>query len=392
MAASRVRCRRVPSGILPSSAYNGAAAWRSFSSHARLAAAARPSPQSAAHPLSTAAALSSSPLTDTFGRRHSYLRLSVTERCNLRCSYCMPAEGVELSAREQLLSASELQRVMALFVSEGVTKLRFTGGEPLVRPDLAALVQAASELKPAGVHTVAITTNGLVLSRKLDSLLQAGLTHINISLDTLHAGKFELISRRKGHERVVAAIEQCVAAGDQLRAVKVNCVVQKGVNEDELVDFVELTRDRDIEVRFIEYMPFGGNQFAHARFMAYSDMLADIRKVHPSLQPMAREAGGVSKTYQVPGWKGRVGFISSMSEHFCGECNRLRITADGQLKVCLFDNKEVSLRDIMRSGCSDEELRALVGLAVRGKKASHAGMNVLASAEHKNRPMIKIGG
>ena len=303
----------------------------------------------------------------------------------------MPAEGVELTPRGGLLSTGELQRLMALFVSEGVNKLRFTGGEPLVRTDIADVIRAASELKAAGVHTVALTTNGLVLARKLDSLLRAGLTHVNISLDTLHAGKFELISRRPGHERVVAAVEQCLASG-ALQSVKLNCVVQRGVNEDELCDFVALTRDRDVEVRFIEYMPFDGNRWSDRRFMPYSDMLSDIRKLHPTLQPMRVEKGAVSKTYRVEGWKGRVGFITSMSEHFCGDCNRLRITADGQLKVCLFDNMEVSLRDVMRSGGSDDELRAIVASAVRGKKAAHAGMSKLASKEHKNRSMIRIGG
>ena len=139
-------------------------------------------------------------------------------------------------------------------------------------------------------------------------------------------------------------------------------------------------------------LPYVLNRWSDKRFMAYGDMLSDIRKTYPTLQPMQQERGGVSKVYGVEGWKGRVGFISSMSEHFCGDCNRLRITADGQLKVCLFDNKEVSLRDVMRSGGSDDELRSIIGLAVRGKRASHAGMNVLASSEHKNRPMIKIGG
>ena len=225
--------------------------------------ATRRSLSSVSLPLSPLPPLSSlSPLTDSFSRRHTYLRLSLTERCNLRCSYCMPAEGVELTHRELLLSPVELQRLMALFVSEGVSKLRFTGGEPLVRSDIADIVQAASELKAAGVHTVALTTNGLVLNRKLDSLVRAGLTHINISLDTLHAGKFELISRRAGHERVVAAVEQSVQSisSGGLQSVKLNCVVQRGVNEDELCDFVALTRDRDVEVRFIEYMPFDGNR------------------------------------------------------------------------------------------------------------------------------------
>ena len=254
MLRSSYSCGRPLSRVLLSVSHLPAVG-RHFSSRAAAAAAAAPRPF-----VSPSSASSASPLTDSFGRRHSYLRLSLTERCNLRCSYCMPAEGVELTARSQLLSTVELQRLMALFVAEGVSKLRFTGGEPLVRSDIADIVQAASELKQCGVHTVALTTNGLVLSRKLDSLLRAGLTHINISLDTLHAGKFELISRRPGHERVVAAVEHCIASG-ALRSVKINCVVQRGVNEDELCDFVALTRDKDVEVRFIEYMPFSGNRY-----------------------------------------------------------------------------------------------------------------------------------
>ena len=229
---------------------------RSLSTHVSLPATETSLPPPLLHPSPPPP----SPLVDTFGRRHTYLRLSLTERCNLRCTYCMPAEGVELSSRDALLTASELQRLMALFVAEGVNKLRFTGGEPLVRSDIADVVQAASALKARGVHTVALTTNGLVLSRKLDSLLRAGLTHINVSLDTLHAGKFELISRRPGHDRVLAAIEHCIASG-ALQSIKLNCVVQRGVNEDELCDFVRLTKDRDVEVRFIEYMPFSGNKY-----------------------------------------------------------------------------------------------------------------------------------
>ncbi len=324
-------------------------------------------------------------LTDTFGRQHTYLRISLTERCNLRCMYCMPEEGVPLSPHAEILTFEEIERLTRLFVRLGIRKLRLTGGEPLVRKDVLTLIDRLGQIE--GIDTLALTTNGLLLSKKIHRLHAAGVNLINISLDTLQSDRFTYITRRTGFNTLMQAINKALEYGYQ--PVKINCVVMKGFNEDELVDFVALTKDQPIEVRFIEYMPFDGNRWQDRQMMPYRDMISEIQKVHP-LERLADGQNETSKTYQVPGFKGQVGFISSMSEHFCGSCNRLRITADGNLKVCLFGAAEVSLRDAMRAGHPDEELAELIQAAVLRKKAAHAGMYSISAS--KNRPMILIGG
>ncbi|XP_011403040.2 PREDICTED: GTP 3',8-cyclase, mitochondrial-like [Amphimedon queenslandica] len=325
-------------------------------------------------------------LTDKFGRSHTYLRISLTERCNLRCQYCMPEEGVELSPSSELLTASEIVRLASLFVSQGVNKIRLTGGEPLLRTDLLDIITQLSAI--SGLSTIGLTTNGLTLAKKVHLLKEAGLSSVNISLDTLIPQKFEFISRRRGHERVLNAIDSAIDSG--INPVKVNCVVMRGVNDDELNDFVALTEEKPIDVRFIEYMPFDGNKWNTKRFLPYHEMLSSLQNYYPSLARHQDSENDTSKHYQVPGYKGRVGFITSMSEHFCGSCNRLRITADGNLKVCLFGASEVSLKNYIRSGASDEELLPVISAAVKRKHPHHAGM--LTLSKRKNRPMILIGG
>ncbi|XP_059209217.1 molybdenum cofactor biosynthesis protein 1 isoform X2 [Centropristis striata] len=308
-------------------------------------------------------------LTDSFGRRHSYLRISLTEKCNLRCQYCMPEEGVKLTPRSQLLSTSEILTLARLFVQEGVEKIRLTGGEPLIRPDVLDIIAELRKLE--GLKTIAVTTNGMNLARLLPKLKDTGLDLINISLDSLVPAKFEFIVRRKGFHKVMEGIDKAIEMG--YNPVKVNCVVMRGLNEDELLDFVALTEKKPLEVRFIEYMPFDGNKWNFKKMVSYQEMLDRIRQQWANLEMLQTGHTETAKTFKVPGFKGQVGFITSMSDHFCGSCNRLRITADGNLKVCLFGNSEVSLRDILRSGASDEELLQIIGAAVGRKKKQHAG-------------------
>ena len=324
-------------------------------------------------------------LSDGFGRLHTYLRLSLVEHCNLRCQYCMPEDGLDWTPDAQLLTDEEIVRLARLFVDAGVTKIRLTGGEPLLRPgieDIAAEIGAME-----GVNTLAITTNGLLLPKKIDGLQATGLNLLNISLDTLRADRFEEISRRQGFDLVLRAIDMAIDRGYD--PLKINCVVMRGVNDDELIDFVAWTEDKPVEVRFIEFMPFDGNRWNDERLVPYAEMLERIRDHFP----LVRKQDGphdTSKTYRVPGHRGQVGFITSMTDHFCEGCNRLRITADGNIKVCLFGSAEISLRDAMRGGISDDELRAVVSRAVGNKHARHAGMYNLARMD--NRPMITIGG
>lgn len=338
----------------------------------------------------------------------------------------MPEEGIELSPSERLLTSPEIVYLSSMFVSQGVTKIRLTGGEPTVRKDIVRLMQDIGDLRRHGLRELCLTTNGISLHRKLDKMVEAGLTGVNLSLDTLDPFQFQIMTRRRGFEAVMKSIDRILemnklGAGIKL---KINCVVMRGLNDREILPFVELGREKAIEVRFIEYMPFDGNKWNQGKMFSYQEMLAVIREKYPTLEKVVDHKNDTSKTYKVPGFEGRVGFITSMTHNFCGTCNRLRITSDGNLKVCLFGNAEVSLRDIVRkenSGqpideealhnlgllesvqtaarLSDEgqlipererELLDIIGMAVKRKKAKHAGMGQLENM--KNRPMILIGG
>ncbi|KAG9446312.1 hypothetical protein H6P81_012440 [Aristolochia fimbriata] len=331
-------------------------------------------------------ALVSDMLIDSFGRAHTYLRISLTERCNLRCQYCMPAEGVELTPSSQILSQDEIIRLADLFVSSGVEKIRLTGGEPTIRKDIEDICLRLSGLK--GLKTLAMTTNGIVLAKKLPKLKECGLSSVNISLDTLVPAKFEFMTRRKGHEKVMQSIDTAVDLG--FNPVKVNCVVMRGLNDDEICDFVELTRDRPINVRFIEFMPFDGNVWNVKKLVPYAEMMDKVVNQFKGVKRLQDHPSDTAKNFRIDGHCGRISFITSMTEHFCAGCNRLRILADGSFKVCLFGPSEVSLRDPLRGGVDDSGLKEIIGAAVKKKKAAHAGM--LDIAKTANRPMIHIGG
>ncbi|KAK3725413.1 hypothetical protein LTR37_000383 [Vermiconidia calcicola] len=367
-------------------------------------------------------------LTDTFDRQHDYLRISVTERCNLRCLYCMPEEGIQLSPNKELLTSAEIYYLSALFVNQGVNKIRLTGGEPTIRKDIVPLMQQIGSLRRNGLKELALTTNAISLHRKLDAMVEAGLTGVNISLDTLDPFEFQLLTRRQGFDAVMKSINRIQEMNKQGAGLKlkINAVVMRGLNDHQIMPFVEKTRDEDIEVRFIEYMPFGGNKWSQKKMLPYSEMLDLIRQKYPDFAQLKGAKNDTSKTWQVPGFKGRIGFITSMTHNFCGTCNRLRITSDGNLKVCLHGNTEVSLRDLLRkdqggepldgqafeairqieldrrkgSGLrhdgeegwmsKEQQLLEVIGAAVKRKKEKHAGMGELENMT--NRPMILIGG
>ncbi|KAI1450927.1 molybdenum cofactor biosynthesis prote [Annulohypoxylon stygium] len=365
-------------------------------------------------------------LTDTFQRQHDYLRISLTERCNLRCVYCMPEEGVPLSPAREMLTTPEVIILSSLFVSQGVNKIRLTGGEPTIRKDILPLMQQIGALRPHGLRELCLTTNGIALHRKLEGMVEAGLTGVNLSLDTLDPWQFQIMTRRKGFDAVMKSINRVFELNKHGAGIKlkINAVVMRGINDREIIPFVEMTREKDIEVRFIEYMPFDGNKWNEGKMFSYSEMLDRIREKFPGLEKVRDHKNDTSKTYRIPGFVGKIGFITSMTHNFCGSCNRLRITSDGNLKVCLFGNAEVSLRDILRESNGGEpiddeayelmkrietdrlqhisseptslhmtpnerKLLEVIGIAVKGKKAKHAGIGEL---EHmKNRPMILIG-
>uniref|UniRef100_A0A8B9NWQ1 Molybdenum cofactor biosynthesis protein 1 n=1 Tax=Apteryx owenii TaxID=8824 RepID=A0A8B9NWQ1_APTOW len=289
----------------------------------------------------------------------------------------MPEEGVQLTPKSELLTTQEIITLARLFVKEGVEKIRLTGGEPLIRPDVVDIVGQLYKLE--GLKNIAVTTNGINLARLLPRLKEAGLNAINISLDTLVPAKFEFIVRRKGFHKVMEGIHKATELG--YHPVKVNCVVMRGFNEDELLGFVDFTKDLPLDVRFIEYMPFDGNKWNFKKMVSYKEMLDTIKQRWPELEELPCEASSTAKSYKVPHFQGQISFITSMSEHFCGSCNRLRITADGNLKVCLFGNSEVSLRDHLRSGASEEELVQIIGAAVGRKKKQHAEATPMSSPQ-----------
>jgi cyclic pyranopterin phosphate synthase len=324
-------------------------------------------------------------LKDSFGRVHTYLRISVTDRCNLRCVYCMPYEGIIFKDNKQLLTFEEIVRLARIFVDMGVTKIRLTGGEPLVRRNLEVLAKQLKEI--AGLETLAMTTNATLLAGKARSLKDAGLDALNISLDTFQKERFVQISRRDDFDQVMAGIEAAFEFG--FSSIKLNMVVIGGLNDDEVMDFADFAAQRQVNVRFIEYMPFKNNGWAADRVVTFADIKQRIASKY-ELRPIETEPSAVAKDFSIVGGKGSLSFISSMSDSFCATCNRVRLTSDGALKSCLFYPAELSLRDAMRAGADDERLLQLIREALWQKPEAHPPAEEIAAEE--NRTMIEIGG
>ena len=328
--------------------------------------------------------MSQSPLQDRFGRHHNYLRISLTDRCNLRCTYCMPQGPIAWAARESLLTAGELQRIAALFVRLGVDKIRLTGGEPTLRPDLAEITSGLAAMP--GLRNLVMTTNGLTLERDAGMLREAGMAGLTVSLDTLRPDRFTAITRRDHFARVWRGIEAALAV---FGALKLNVVMMRNVNDDELLDFVALTRDRPLHVRFIEYMPFHGTGWNEGGLLPYREMKSRIEERY-EIVPVIGEASAVGRDFLVPGHAGSLGFVTSMTESFCAGCNRLRLTSDGHVKSCLFSGDEAGLRDALRAGADDAALEAILREALLRKPEAHPPMAELLLAD--NRRMVEIGG
>ncbi len=339
-------------------------------------------------------------LLDRFGRAHRTLRISVTERCNLRCRYCMPEEGVPLHAREELLSFEEIERLATLFVSLGVRRIRLTGGEPLVRKELPALARRLGALKSRGLAELLLTTNGLLLEPLLPELRAAGLDGVNLSLDTLSPETFARITRRAGLDETLAAL-RAAAATPGLK-VKVNAVAMRGVNDGEITALAAfIAGELGVELRYIEYMPFDGNHWSEdTLYPAHQIRAALHARFALEARGLDHGGAGTAQLYALRDretlapLRGRVGIISSMSEPFCGTCSRLRLTADGQLRWCLLDEGELDLRGPLRAGASDADLTAVIEEALNRKAAGHAPASSLLAqqATGSARSMIRIGG
>jgi cyclic pyranopterin phosphate synthase len=307
------------------------------------------------------------PLVDTFGRVADDLRISVTDRCNFRCTYCMPAEGLAWLPKSEILTFEELARLLRLFVGLGVRSVKVTGGEPTVRADLAELIRMLREAAP-GID-LSMTTNGVLLDRLAEPLAHAGLDRVTVSLDSLLRHRFEEMTRRDALDRVLAGIEAAEAAG--LVPIKVNCVVIGGTNEGEVVDFAGWSRDHGHPVRFIEYMPLDAEHaWERAKVVPSSRILAAIDDVYPLVAEGPDHEPATSYRF-ADGAPGGIGVISSVTEPFCESCNRLRITAEGEVRSCLFALEETDLRGPMRAGASDAELETLIRTSVWRKWSGH---------------------
>jgi GTP 3',8-cyclase len=328
------------------------------------------------------------PLVDAFGRVHTSLRISVTDRCNIRCFYCMPAEGVVFRPRAELLTFEEIERVIRALTPLGIAKLRLTGGEPLVRAELPRLVEKLAGI--SGLSDLALTTNGMLLEEQAPALKRAGLKRLNISIDTLREETFERITRRQGLDRVLAGIAAAQAAGfDEIR---LNAVAIRGLTEVEIIPLVEFARERELELRFIEFMPLDAeHRWSNDQLLTGADVRGVVEKRWGKLIPALRaNPSQPAVDYQFSDGRGSIGFINPVSEPFCADCNRLRLTAEGQVRNCLFSAVEWDARRVLRSGGSDDELRTLVRTAVAAKAAAHG---IGTSDFHQpERAMYQIGG
>lgn len=331
-------------------------------------------------------------LLDRFGRQHTYLRISVTDRCNLRCLYCMPEEGMKFMDQDKLLSYEQIAEVVETAADLGIRKLRITGGEPLVRPDLDRLIGRLSAIP--GIEEIALTTNGMLLASQAEKLKAAGLDRVNISLDTLDGARFRFISRRGGLERVFEGIEAAARAG--LAPIKLNCVLLKGVNEDEIASFLRLSVVHPLHIRFIEYMPIGHDDEGWRKhYLPLSRVLEAAREAGYELEEgAAAPAGsGPSENWRIRGAAGTFGLIHPVSDHFCKNCNRLRLTSDGHIKPCLYWMDELNVRPALGS---KEAMRAVFARAMDIKPENHEMAALLAGERQTHTPterrMSQIGG
>jgi cyclic pyranopterin phosphate synthase len=328
------------------------------------------------------------PLIDTFGRTHNNLRISVTDRCNIRCFYCMPENDVQFLPRQEILSLEEIVRFVEIAAGLGINKLRITGGEPLVRKNLTWLIEKLAAVP--GIHDLALTTNGVLLAEQARSLYAAGLRRLNVHLDTLDRARFLHLTRRDDLDKVLEGIELCRELG--FGPIKINAVAVKGLTEGDVVPLARFGRERDIEVRFIEFMPLDAQAlWDRGRVLLADDMLALLSKEICPLEDIPdADPRAPATEYRFADGVGRVGFIASVSRPFCLNCNRLRLTSDGKLRYCLFAIEEADVKGLLRRGASDEEIEAVIRGNVRDKWIGHEINSSKFVAPP--RPMYSIGG
>jgi cyclic pyranopterin phosphate synthase len=308
-------------------------------------------------------------LIDSYNRRVDYLRISLTDRCNLRCVYCMPEEGLANAGYDSILRYEEILRIVKVAVNHGVTKIRLTGGEPLVRKGVVEFIKKLNKID--GLEDLSLTTNGVVLSEYARDLADAGLKRINVSLDSLDPVKYMKMTGKDHLYRVLDGLKEAEKVG--LYPIKVNAVIIKGFNDDEIIDFALITKKKSYHIRFIEYMPFEAREtWERGKFLSVADIISTISNFQ-TIYPleMLKVRTGPARRYRFEDGKGELGFISPISDHFCTSCNRLRITADGKLRTCLFSDAEIDVKEMLRNGCDDGDLRKTLFEAIKTKPEKH---------------------
>jgi len=324
-------------------------------------------------------------LSDSFQRPINYLRISVTDRCNLRCVYCMPPEGITQMSHYDILSYEEIYTLVKAAAELGINKVRLTGGEPLVRAGVSDLVRLIAGIET--IDDISLTTNGILLAQYAAELKEAGLMRVNVSLDTLKPERFRQITRYGDLADTLKGIEAAGAVG--LTPVKINMVVMAGVNDDELPDFARKTVSDGWHVRFIEHMPVNGDSSKAINLVSANEMRKRIESLGKLESSKMDVGNGPAKYFRLPGAAGTIGFITPVTEHFCYQCNRLRLTADGKLRLCLLNEDEIDLKEPLRSGASVAELKTLIENAIAKKPKSH---HLAEGTSHKGRPFSQVGG
>ena len=324
-------------------------------------------------------------MLDIYNRKIDYIRISITDRCNLRCIYCMPEEGIKIIDHKEVLSYEEIIRLCRQFAKIGISKVKITGGEPLVRKDVHKLIKAIKEID--GIDNVTMTTNGILLENQIDDLVNAGLDAVNISIDTLREDRYREITRLGDINKVMRGIKKCLTYKNL--KVKINCVPIKGENEEELLDLINLCKDNDISIRFIEVMPIGLGR--NMKGFSDEEIIEIVEKNLGKLTPYHGKLGnGPSTYYSLEGYKGKIGFISAVNHKFCESCNRVRLTCEGFLKACLQYSIGTDLRVLLRSGKNDEEILEAIKNTIYNKPEEHSFNLIIEKEEQKG--MSQIGG
>ncbi|MCB9245223.1 MAG: GTP 3',8-cyclase MoaA [Flavobacteriales bacterium] len=326
-------------------------------------------------------------LRDNYGRKLDYVRLAITDRCNLRCFYCMPSCGIKFVERDELLSYEELERLIGILGGMGVHKVRITGGEPLVRRGAMEFMERIPKI--SGVQSLHLTTNGTLTLPHIPRLAQLGLASVNISLDALDEDRFFKITKRKGLQAVLESVSRFADAGIP---TKLNMVVMAGYNDEDISAMAALARDRDLEIRFIEEMPFNGKSHEHQLYWDHRKLRDHLFAHFPELRAKDREANSTSQMYSAPKWQGSVGIIAAFSRTFCGTCNRLRITPTGMLKTCLYDDGVLDLREILRNGSSDAQIEQAIRTAAAHKPKDGFEAELNRTSHAVSESMATIGG